>query len=73
MAGPPGAPTGFCIAKGDELYQLFVAAGSRGSGVAAALLADAETRLADSGVIARERRCRARAIAEARAARLGQP
>jgi ribosomal protein S18 acetylase RimI-like enzyme len=50
VAGPPGAPVGFCIVKGDELYQLFVASESRGSGVAAALMADAERRLSESGV-----------------------
>jgi ribosomal protein S18 acetylase RimI-like enzyme len=36
--------------KGDELYQLYVAAASRGSGVAAALIADGEARLAAAGV-----------------------
>ena len=50
VVGPPGAPVGFCIVKGDELYQLFVSAESRGAGVAAALIADAEARLSDSGV-----------------------
>ena len=50
VAGPSGAPVGFCIVKGDELYQLFVSAQSRGSGVAAALIADAEARLFESGV-----------------------
>ena len=50
VVGPPGAPLGFCILKGDELYQLFVSAPSRGSGVAAALIADAEARLSESGV-----------------------
>lgn len=50
VAGQPGAPVGFCIVKGDELYQLFVAPASRGSGVAAALVADAEARLRESGV-----------------------
>jgi GNAT superfamily N-acetyltransferase len=48
--GPYGAPVGFCIVKGSELYQLFVAAQSRGSGFAAALMADAEARLSDNGV-----------------------
>ena len=33
VVGPPGEPVGFCIVKGDELYQLFVSAASRGSGV----------------------------------------
>ena len=50
VAGPPGAPVGFTVVKGDELYQLFVAAPARGSGVAVALLDDAEDRLAASGV-----------------------
>jgi GNAT superfamily N-acetyltransferase len=50
VAGPPGAPLGFCIVKGDELYQLFVAADARGSGAAAALLADGEDRLATNRV-----------------------
>ena len=50
VAGPPGAPVGFCIVKGDELYQLFVSAAARGAGVAAALIADAERRLAAHGV-----------------------
>jgi GNAT superfamily N-acetyltransferase len=50
VVGLPGEPTGFHIVKQDELYQLFVAAETRGSGVAAALIADAETRLAAAGV-----------------------
>jgi GNAT superfamily N-acetyltransferase len=50
VVGPIGEPVGFCIIKGDELYQLFVSAHSRGSGVAAALIADAEARLSESGV-----------------------
>jgi ribosomal protein S18 acetylase RimI-like enzyme len=50
VVGLPGKPVGFCIVQGDELYQLFVSAESRGSGVAAALLADGETRLAGNGV-----------------------
>ena len=50
VVGPSGAPVGFCIVKGDELYQLFVSAQARGSGVAAALIADAEARLSASGV-----------------------
>jgi ribosomal protein S18 acetylase RimI-like enzyme len=49
VAGPQYAPVGFCIVSGDELYQLFVAASARGTGVAANLLADAEARLARSG------------------------
>ena len=49
-AGPRGAPVGFYVLKGEELYQLFVSAGARGTGVAAALIADAEAQLAASGV-----------------------
>src|SRR5262249_59929032 len=48
VVGPAGAPVGFAIVKGDELYQLFVAAHARGAGVAAALMADAEARLSRS-------------------------
>jgi ribosomal protein S18 acetylase RimI-like enzyme len=50
VVGPSSAPVGFCIVKDDELYQLFVSSQARGSGVAAALMADAEARLADAGV-----------------------
>jgi ribosomal protein S18 acetylase RimI-like enzyme len=52
--------------KGDELYQLYVSAQSRGSGVAAALVADAEERLAESGVTTAWLAC---AIGNERAAR----
>jgi GNAT superfamily N-acetyltransferase len=45
-----GEPAGFSMTKGDELYQLFVSAEARGTGVAAALIEDAEVRLADAGV-----------------------
>ena len=50
VVGPPGAPVGFAIIKEDELYQLYVSAPSRGSGAAAALIDDAEARLASGGV-----------------------
>ena len=50
VAGPPGAPAGFSIVKGDELYQLYVSSAARGTGVAAALIADAEACIAQSGV-----------------------
>jgi ribosomal protein S18 acetylase RimI-like enzyme len=50
VVGPPGQPVGFCTVKGAELYQLFVSKSSRGTGLAAALIADAETRLAAGGV-----------------------
>lgn len=47
--GLVGAPLGFCIVKGDELYQLFVAAQARGTGVAAALIDHAEASVAATG------------------------
>lgn len=50
VVGPPADPLGFCIVRGDELYQLFVTPRAHGSGVAAALLADGEARLAAAGV-----------------------
>jgi ribosomal protein S18 acetylase RimI-like enzyme len=66
VVGPSGEPIGFCILKGDELYQLFVAAESRGSGIATVLIADAETRFAESGVEVAWLEC---AIGNERAAR----
>ncbi|SCB25799.1 Acetyltransferase (GNAT) domain-containing protein [Bradyrhizobium shewense] len=50
VVGPSGAPLGLCALKGDELYQLFVSPAAHGTGVAAALIADAEARLAARGV-----------------------
>jgi GNAT superfamily N-acetyltransferase len=50
VAGPMGEPAGLCIVKDDELYQLFVSAQERGSGIATALIADAEAILAAKGV-----------------------
>jgi ribosomal protein S18 acetylase RimI-like enzyme len=50
VAGSPGEPVGFCVVKDDELYQLFVARQARGTGVAAALMADGEALLAQNGV-----------------------
>ena len=50
VVGPIGAPVGFCIVMGDELSQLFVSASARGTGVAGALMADAEARLVANGV-----------------------
>ncbi len=50
VAGEPGSPLGFYILKEDELYQLYVSANARGSGVAGALIADAETRLGEGGI-----------------------
>jgi len=50
VAGLAGAPAGLCAIKHDELWQLFVSAAARGTGVARALLADGEQRLAAAGV-----------------------
>lgn len=50
VTGPLGAPVGFYALKGEELDQLFVSPEARGSGVAAALIADAEARLAARGI-----------------------
>lgn len=41
---------GFVMLKGDELYQFYVAREARGTGVAAALMADAEQALAARGI-----------------------
>ena len=50
VVGLPGAPVGFCMTKGDELYQLFVSPDGRGRGVASLLEADAVSALSGSGV-----------------------
>jgi GNAT superfamily N-acetyltransferase len=49
VVGEPGTPLGFCMLQSDELYQLFVSEAARGTGVAAALVDDAEARLAAAG------------------------
>ena len=66
VAEVDGAPVGFSMIKDDELYQLFVSAQARGSGVAAALTADAEAQLAKAGVATAWLAC---AIGNERAAR----
>jgi ribosomal protein S18 acetylase RimI-like enzyme len=66
VIGPIGAPLGFCVVDKDELYQLFVAAAARGTGAAAALLADGEARLAAAGVTTAWLSC---AVGNLRAAR----
>jgi GNAT superfamily N-acetyltransferase len=66
VVGPSGSPVGFCIVKGAELYQLFVAAPARGTKVAAALMADAERQLAAGGATTAWLAC---AIGNERAAR----
>jgi GNAT superfamily N-acetyltransferase len=50
VIGAAGRPLGFSITKDDELYQLFVSAEARGTGVAKALIAEVEQRLATNGV-----------------------
>jgi GNAT superfamily N-acetyltransferase len=50
VAGPVGAPVGMHMIRDDELYQLYVSEGARGTGVAGRLIDDAEQRLAGSGV-----------------------
>ena len=66
VIGPPGTPSGFYMLKDDELYQFYVARAARGLGVAAALIADAEARLAARGVTTAWLAC---AIGNDRAAR----
>ena len=46
VAGEVGNPGEFCIVKNDELYQLFISAQQRGSGVAATLIVGTEAILA---------------------------
>jgi GNAT superfamily N-acetyltransferase len=50
VVGPLNEPIGFYIVKDDELYQLFVSAQARGTGVAAILIDHAEAWLAARGV-----------------------
>ena len=47
--GVPGRPLGFSLIKGSELNQFYVGKEARGTGVAAALMKDAEDRLRASG------------------------
>jgi GNAT superfamily N-acetyltransferase len=66
VAGPNDEPTGFYIVKGAELHPLYVSSRARGSGVAVALVADAEAHLRESGVRTARLGC---AIGNDRAAR----
>jgi len=66
VVGPADTPVGFYMLKGDELYQFYVSSQARGSGVATALIVDAENRLAESGVRTARLGC---AIGNDRAAR----
>lgn len=66
VGGPPGAPRAFFLLEGTELSQLYVARAARGTGLAAAMIAEAEERLATLGV---ERAWLACAVGNDRAAR----
>jgi GNAT superfamily N-acetyltransferase len=61
-----GARFGFYFLKGDELDQFYVGREARGTGVAAALMKDAERRLRDRGITSPHLNC---AIGNDRAAR----
>lgn len=50
VASSLGSLVGFCIIHGDELYQLYVSANGRGTGVGGDLLADAELQFLSKGV-----------------------
>jgi GNAT superfamily N-acetyltransferase len=69
VAGPAGRPRGLGLIKDDEVYQLYVAAEARGSGIAAVLMADAEQRIGALGYRTAWLTC---AIGNARAARFYQ-
>lgn len=66
VVGPLRSAVGLCIVRGSELYQLFVSADARGSGVAERLIVHAEGRLAGRGVDTAWLTC---AVGNARAAR----
>jgi GNAT superfamily N-acetyltransferase len=69
VIGPRGAPSGFAMLKGDELNQFYVASEARGTGVAAALIADAEALMSERGVATAWLAC---AVGNARAAKFYQ-
>jgi GNAT superfamily N-acetyltransferase len=66
VTGAQGKPDGFCIIRHDELDQLYVAPHARGTGAAAALMADAEDRMRAAGFESAHLAC---AIGNERAAR----
>ena len=66
VAGPAGAPLGMFMLKDDELNQFYVARDARGSGLAAALIADAEALLSVRGIVTAWLAC---AVGNDRAAR----
>jgi GNAT superfamily N-acetyltransferase len=66
VAGEVGKPLGFSMLKDDELYQFYVTAAARGTGLAPVLLSDAEQALRSRGVVNAWLAC---AIGNERAAR----
>jgi ribosomal protein S18 acetylase RimI-like enzyme len=66
VAEHDAATAGFVMFKDDEVYQFYVAAEARGSGIAGTLMDDAEAQLASRGVKTAWLAC---AIGNARAAR----
>lgn len=49
VIGETGAPLGFCMIKGPEIYQLFVSPEVQGTGAAAALITDGLDRICAAG------------------------
>jgi ribosomal protein S18 acetylase RimI-like enzyme len=49
VIGPPGAPLGFFLLRGEELWHFYVAPAARGTGAAAALMGEAEAELSRRG------------------------
>lgn len=66
VAADAGAPAGFAMLRGDEVFQFYVARTARGTGLAAPLMRDAEDHLAANGVTTAWLAC---AVGNTRAAR----
>jgi ribosomal protein S18 acetylase RimI-like enzyme len=66
VIGPVGQPLGFSWTKEDELYQLYVSAAARGTGIARTLITDGEQQIAGVGIQAAWLAC---AIGNERAAK----
>ncbi len=49
VIGEIGTPLGFCITKGPEIYQIYVAPAAKGTGVAAILITDGLKRIGKAG------------------------
>lgn len=50
VTGPANNPVGFCMTHDDELFQLYVSDEGRGTGAAAALVADCEAQLINQNI-----------------------